>query len=80
EIRLDFGTLRVIPRIAAALRGGDDHLLSGIASIIEDSGFRLLAIQDVAPEVLMPDGQLARAAPDPEALADIAKGLAALRA
>ncbi len=80
EIRLDFGTLRVIPRIASALRGGDDHLLSGIARIIEDSGFRLLGIQDVAPDVLMPEGQLGRTAPDPQAEADIEKGLAALRA
>jgi len=80
EIRLDFGTLRVIPRIAAALRGGDDHLLSGIARILEDHGFRLLGIQEVAPDVLMPPGQLGRTAPDPDSLADIEKGLAALRA
>jgi len=80
EIRLDFGTLWVIPRIAAALRGGDDHLLSGIAGILEDRGFRLLGIQDVAPDVLMPPGRLGRTEPDPASLADIEKGLAALRA
>jgi UDP-2,3-diacylglucosamine hydrolase len=80
EIRLDFGTLRVIPRIAAALRGGDDHLLSGIARIFEDHGFRLVGIQDVVPEVLMPEGLLGRTAPDADASADIEKGLSALRA
>jgi len=30
ELRLDWGTLRALPRIWAAFRGGDDHLLSGI--------------------------------------------------
>src|ERR1700689_5462242 len=35
EIRLDWGTLRVIPRVLAAFRGGDDHLLSGIGAILE---------------------------------------------
>jgi hypothetical protein len=79
EIRLDFGTLRVFPRIAAALRGGDDHLLSGAARILEDYGFRLLGVQDVAPDILMPQGQLGRAAPDAGSAADIEKGLAALR-
>lgn len=80
EIRLDFGTLRILPRIAAALRGGDDHLLSGIARIFEDHGIRLLGIQDVAPDVLMPQGPLGRLAPEPAVVADIEKGLAALRA
>lgn len=80
EIRLDLGTLRVIPRIAAALRGGDDHLLSGVARILEDHGFRLLGIQDVAPDVLMPPGQLGRVAADAASLGDIERGVAALRA
>jgi DUF1009 family protein len=80
EIRLDFGTLRVIPRIAAALRGGDDHLLTSVARIFEDHGFRLLGIQDVAPDLLMPEGPLGRTAPDADASADIDRGLTALRA
>lgn len=80
EIRLDWGTLRVIPGIAAALRGGDDHLLSGIGRIFEQHGFRLLGIKDVAPDILMPEGNLARATPDPGDRSDIEKGLAALHA
>ena len=51
EIRLDLGTLRAIPAIAKALRGGDDHLLTGISRIFERHGFRLVGIQDVAPEL-----------------------------
>jgi UDP-2,3-diacylglucosamine hydrolase len=80
EIRLDWGTLRVIPSIAAALRGGDDHLLTGIGRIFEQHGFRLLGIKDVAPSLLMPEGNLARAIPDTRAQGDIEKGLAALHA
>src|ERR1700675_2444610 len=34
EIRLDWGTLRVLGRVWAAFRGGDDHLLSGIGRIL----------------------------------------------
>jgi len=74
EIRLDWGTLCAIPEFAAALRGGDDHLLTGVGRIFEQRGFRLLGIKDVAPELLMPEGSITRAAPDADANADIAWG------
>src|SRR3954470_17574899 len=38
QIKLDWKTVRAFPRIIAAFRGGDDHLLSGIARIMEDDG------------------------------------------
>jgi len=80
EIRLDWGTLRAIPAIAAALRGGDDHLLTGISRIFERHGIRVVGIQDVAPELLMPEGSITRATPDADALADIARGRDLMRA
>lgn len=80
EIRLDWGTLRAIPAIAAALRGGDDHLLTGVSRIFERHGLRVVGIKDVAPELLMPEGSLTRRTPDAEAIADIAKGRELMRA
>jgi UDP-2,3-diacylglucosamine hydrolase len=80
EIRLDWGTLRVIRRVLAAFRGGDDHLLSGIGRILEQDGFRMVGIRDVAPDLLMPEGCLTLKSPDAEAAADIASGREVLRA
>ena len=80
EIRLDWGTLRVLARVWAAFRGGDDHLLSGIGRILERDGFRMVGIRDVAPDLLMPEGCLTRAEPDENAAADIARGREVLRA
>jgi UDP-2,3-diacylglucosamine hydrolase len=80
EIRLDWGTLRVLRQVWAAFRGGDDHLLSGIGRILEQDGFRMVGIKDVAPDLLMPKGCLTRAAPDAQSLADIDKGRDLLRA
>ncbi len=80
EIRLDWGTLRVIGRVLAAFRGGDDHLLSGIGRILEQDGFRMVGIKDVAPDLLMPEGCLTRATPGPDAAADIARGREVLAA
>src|ERR1700754_2344281 len=80
EIRLDWGTLRILGRVLAAFRGGDDHLLSGIGGILERDGFRMVGIKDVAPDLLMPEGCLTRAVPDDNASADIARGREVLRA
>src|SRR6202165_6031780 len=74
EIRLDWGTLRVIGRLLTAFRGGDDHLLSGIGRILEQDRFRMVGIKDVAPDLLMPEGCLTLKSPDENAAADIAKG------
>jgi UDP-2,3-diacylglucosamine hydrolase len=80
EIRLDWGTLRVIGRVWAAFRGGDDHLLSGIGRILEQDGFRMVGIKDVAPDLLMPEGCITRKLPDENAAADIARGREVLAA
>jgi DUF1009 family protein len=74
EIRLDWGTIRVLGRVLAAFRGGDDHLLSGIGRILEQDGFRMVGIRDVAPDILMPEGNIARTMPDAASAADIARG------
>ena len=80
EIRLDWTTIRMLGRVWAAFRGGDDHLLSGIGRILEQDGFRMVGIKDVAPDLLMPEGCVTRAAPDDNAATDIARGRDVLRA
>ncbi|MHB8272232.1 LpxI family protein [Bradyrhizobium sp.] len=80
EIRLDWKTLRAMPSVLKAFRGGDDHLLSSVGRILEKDGFRMVGIKDVAPGLLMPSGCLTRAAPNDDANADIAKGREVLRA
>src|SRR3954452_10177718 len=74
EIRLDWGTLRVMSIVAAAFRGGDNHLLSGVGSILEQDGFRMIGVKDAAPDLLMPAGCITRAMPDRAAALDIARG------
>lgn len=80
EIRLDFAALRVTPRIIAAFRGGDDHLLTSIGRIVEMHGFRMVGVSQIAPDLLVPQGVLTRTTPDDEAKADIDKGFELLRA
>ena len=80
QLRLDWTTLTVLPRVAAAYRGGDDHLLTGVAKVFERQGFRMLGAHEVAPEILVPEGAFGRAQPSERARADIAFGLDYLRA
>ena len=56
DVGLDWTTIRLLPRIYAAFRGGDDHLLSGIGNMFEESGFRMVGPHEVAPEILVPRG------------------------
>ncbi len=80
NIRLDLKALMLMPGILAAFRGGDDHLLTGIARLFERHGFRLLGAHEVAPEILTPEGALGRVQPTDDDRADIALGFDYLKA
>ena len=80
SLRFDWTTLKLVPRILRAYRGGDDHLLSSIARGLEEYGFRVVGAHDVVPEILMPAGPLGSRMPSERDHADIARALALLEA
>ena len=80
QIRLDWQSIRLLPRVIRMLRGGDDRLLSGVARLAEEGGLRVIGVQDVAPDIIVPDGVLGRYQPSPRDLADIARALTVIAA
>ncbi len=80
KMRFDLTALALLPRLAAAFRGGDDHLLSNVSRVVERQGFRLLGAHEVAPEILVPHGALGRAQPSERDRDDTALGFDYLRA
>ena len=75
----DWRAIRMIPRLLAADKG-DDALLAVAVRELEDEGFRVVGVDAVAPELLMPRG-VAGGVPVPAAArADIARGAAVLAA
>jgi hypothetical protein len=80
DMRLDWTTLRMLPQLYRLFRGGDDHLLSGVARLFEQQGLRLLGPHEVAPEILVQDGVLTSTQPTARDLADAAHGFALLDA
>ena len=80
QIRPDFKALTLFPRVMAAFRGGDNHLLSGMGRLLEQDGFRLLGAHEVSPEILAPENAIGRVQPSEQDRADIALGLDYLKA
>jgi UDP-2,3-diacylglucosamine hydrolase len=80
QIWPDLTTMRRMPRIIAMFRGGDDRLLSGLAKLFEDLGFRPIGAHEIAPEILLPEGAAGLFRPSESNLGDIALGLDLLRA
>jgi DUF1009 family protein len=76
----DFFTLKVLPQVVRAFRGGDNHLLSSVGRVIESHGFRMLGAHEVAPEILVPEGTLGRCRPSEQDRADMALGFDYLHA
>jgi UDP-2,3-diacylglucosamine hydrolase len=80
QVHPDLKGLSMLPRVLAAFRGGDNHLLTGMGRLLEQEGMRLLGAHEVAPEILMPQGPLGRVQPGERERADIALGLDYLHA
>jgi DUF1009 family protein len=75
QIRLDWHTIRLMPRIARLFRGGDDRLLSGVARLFEEGGIKVIGVEQVAPEIIVTAGTLGRYEPSPRDRADITRAL-----
>jgi UDP-2,3-diacylglucosamine hydrolase len=80
QVHPDLKGLTFLLRVLAAYRGGDDHLLSGMGRLLEQQGFILRGAQEVAPEILVPEGTLGRVQASERDRADIDLGLDYLRA
>lgn len=68
--RLDPGlfdprTAQAVPRLLAAMQGGDDALLRAVVGLLEDEGFAVVGPDTLAPALLPGPGVLGAVAPQP---------------
>src|SRR5215472_2428500 len=75
QVHPDLKGLSVLPRVIAAYRGGDNHLLSSMGKVLEEEGLHLVGAHEVAPDILIPEGVLGRVQASEHDQADIALGL-----
>ncbi len=78
QVRLDFGAVKLLPAIAKLMTQGDDGLLAGIVRIFENKGFRVLGVQDIAPEFICQNNLMSQKSPSRKDYKDIEKGRAAI--
>jgi len=80
DMRPDVEGARILTRIGRAIFSGDDGLLAAVMRVLSEEGFRMLGMHEVLEEALAPAGNLTRLRPDQLALADIARGVAVVKA
>jgi len=80
QLRLDWRTIMLMPRVIRFFRGGDDKLLSGVAGVAESVGLRVVGVKDVAPELFVPEGVLGRHRPSERDRFDIGRALKVIAA
>lgn len=74
-----FSLLRDRAEVAEVLSRGDDNVLRGAVSLLEERGFPVRGIRDLAPDLLAPAGPYGRHRPSDETCREIAFGLGVIR-
>jgi hypothetical protein len=74
-LRLDAGGLKLLPRVLAAGRKGDDAILRVIVDAFERSGFAVVGADALLAQSPLQAGCLGRTRPDETALADADKAM-----
>ncbi len=80
DIRPDAEGARLLARIGRAAFTGDDGLLAAVVRVLSEEGFRVLGAHEVLREAVGPAGLLGTVAPDAQAMDDVTRGQAVLRA
>ena len=80
SIRPDAGMARLLVKIGRAAWQGDDGLLKAVVRVLEGEGFEILPAQAILQGILPEAGRLGALAPEVQALEDIRRGVAVVRA
>ncbi|HEX3348351.1 MAG TPA: UDP-2,3-diacylglucosamine diphosphatase LpxI [Acetobacteraceae bacterium] len=80
DLRPDREGTRILARIGRAAFAGDDGLLAAVVRVLDEEGFRVLGAHEIFREALAPAGLMTKAGPDAQAMTDIARGQAVVRA
>ncbi len=68
---IDATTAPLMQRLSQALAAGDDGALREIIALFEEHGLRVIGAHEIAPDLLAPEGHLARARPGPDVQAGL---------
>ena len=80
RLRPDWRGMKLLPKVVAAARGGDNALFNVLVGAFEDEGFRVVGADDVLSSLLARPGPVGRLVPDEAARADIARAFEVAKA
>jgi len=80
SLKLDWGGIKLLPKLIAAARHGDDALLKAVGGGLEAEGLRLIGVDDIATDLLAPEGLIGKVRPLSGVNDDIAKAIAVITA
>jgi DUF1009 family protein len=66
---------RLLARLGKSLFAGDNRLLSTVVKFLEEEGLRVVGVEEVLDNILMPEGPIGRHLPDKQSVADIEFGV-----
>ena len=78
QLKPDWRGAKLMPRVLKASRQGDDAILRVFLRFLEDEGFRVVGADQVAGELVTPQGVLGRHRPSERDHRDAARAVAAL--
>ncbi len=79
SLKPDWRGMKLLPKLMAAEQG-DDAILSIVLDELEGEGFRVVGVHQVLPDLLADTGVIAGPSPSKDDEADIARGVAVVRA
>lgn len=80
DLGLDIGGLVAMPEIKRLMSGGDDQLLRGVVAFIEQKGYTVRGVHEVAPGLTAPEGLFGACDATAEDAAGVAAGSGVLAA
>jgi len=79
RMKLDLGTVRMLPKLLSLLAHGDNTVLTGAIQVIESWGYKVVGAHEVARDLVAVAGSLTATRPRSEALNDAKIAIAAAR-
>ena len=79
HMKLDFGAVRLVARVAVLLMRGDNDLLSGLVGMFSERGYKVVGAHEVAPELVAPRVRSERTRPTRRANRDARRAMKAAR-
>jgi hypothetical protein len=80
RLKLDLGTMRMLPMLVSLMANGDNTVLTGAIKVVESWGHRVIGAHEIATDLVATAGALTGKPPIGDDMKDVNRAMAAARA